>query len=208
MFQKIEVIDNFLTDEDFQELSAIKLEDVKNNEKKVYHNRIFKNGTIESSCIENNTIKRLNDNYHSMAIEILKKYAPQKVELYQYSDFHIVIAGSNFSFPIHSDTPNKLLSGVVYLVPEKNMGTTLYSVDKKKSKNIEWKQNRALFFSRTENTPHSYKSDSISNRITLIYNLMTVDIKSVCKAEKTFYPYIYIKLKINKFLLKYFNLNI
>ena len=132
----------------------------------------------------------------------------QKVELYQYSDFHIVIAGPDYSFPIHSDKPNKLLSGVVYLAPEKNLGTILYSYNKKESKNIEWKQNRALFFSRTENTPHSYKSDSISNRITLIYNLMTVDIKGVCKAEKTFYPYIYFKLKINRYLLKYFNLNI
>ena len=208
MLDKIEVIDNFLTEEDFKELSTLKLKSVNNFEKKVYHNRIFKDGSIESSCVENKTIRRLHNNYHSIAIKILEKYAPQKVELYQYSDFHIVVAGANYSFPIHSDTPNKLLSGVVYLVPEKNFGTTLYSANKKKIKNIEWKQNRALFFSRTENTPHSYKSDSISNRITLIYNLMTVDIKSVCKAEKTFYPYIYIKLKINKFLLKYFNLNI
>ena len=207
MFHKAEVIDNFLTVEDFKELSGLKLENVNQDEKKVYHNRIFKDGTIESSCMENKTIKRLHSNYHSIAIKILKKYAPLKAELYQYSDFHIVIAGSHFSFPIHTDTPNKLLSGVVYLTPEKNFGTTLYSVDKKKSKNIEWKQNRALFFSRTENTPHSYKSDSISNRITLIYNLMTVDIKSVCRVEKTFFPFFYLKQKINKYLLKYFNIN-
>ena len=208
MFSKIEVIDNFLTEEDFKELSTLKLDDVRNKEKKVYHNRIYKDGTIKSECIENKTIKRLHSNYHSIAIKILKKYMPQKVGLYQYSDFHIVIAGPDYSFPIHSDTPNKLLSGVVYLAPEKNLGTILYSYNKKESKNIKWKQNRALFFSRTENTPHSYKSDSISNRITLIYNLMTVDRKGVCKAEKTFYPYIYFKLKINRYLLKYFNLNI
>ena len=208
MFHKAKVIDDFLTEIDFKELSSLTLKDVKNKEKKVYHNRIYKDGTIESSCIKNETIKRLHSNYHSLAIKILKEYSPQKIELYQYSDFHIVIAGSDFSFPIHSDTPNKLLSGVVYLAPKENMGTTLYSTDKKKSKIIEWKQNRALFFSRTDNTPHSYKSDSISNRITLIYNLMTVDIKSVCKVEKTFYPYVYLKLKINKYLLKFFNLNI
>tara|TARA_B110000503_G_scaffold101161_1_gene151192 strand:+ start:201 stop:827 length:627 start_codon:yes stop_codon:yes gene_type:complete len=208
VFDKTEVIDNFLTEEDFKELSTLKLDDVRDKEKRVYHNRIYKDGKIESSCIESKTIKRLHSNYHSIAIKILKKYAPQKVELYQYSDFHIVIAGSNYSFPIHSDTPNKLLSGVVYLAPEKNFGTILYSPNKKESKNIEWKENRALFFSRTENTPHSYKSDSISDRITLIYNLMTVDIKSVCKVEKTFYPYVYLKLKMNKYLLKYFNLSI
>ena len=208
MFDKIDVIDNFLTQQDFNELCSINLKNVNNDEKKVYHNRIYKDGTVESGCIKDESIKRLHKNYHLIAIKILTKLAPQKVELYHYSDFHIVKAGSNFSFPIHSDTHNKLLSGVVYLVPENNMGTTLYSADKKKSKIIEWKQNRALFFSRTDNTPHSYSSDSISDRITLIYNLMTLDIKGVCKAEKTFYPYVYFKLKLNKYLLKYFNLNI
>jgi len=199
VFHKAKIIDNFLKKEDFKELSTLKLKNVHNKEKKVYHNRIYKDGTIESSCIKNETIKRLHSNYHSVAIKILEEYAPKKIKLYQYSDFHIVIAGSDFSFPVHSDTPNKLLSGVVYLAPEKNMGTTLYSADKKKSKIIEWKKNRALFFSRTDNTPHSYKSDSISNRITLIYNLMTVDIKSVCRVENTFYPYVYFRLKINKY---------
>ena len=35
---------------------------------------------------------------------------------------------------------------------------------------------------------------------------MTLDIKGVCKAEKTFYPYVYFKSKLNKYLYKYFNL--
>ena len=73
---------------------------------------------------------------------------------------------------------------------------------KKKVKNIEWKQNRGLFFSRTEKTYHSYKSNGLSNRITLIYNLMTTDIKGVCKAEKTFFPYVLLKNKLNKIFLK------
>ena len=73
---------------------------------------------------------------------------------------------------------------------------------KKKIKNIEWKQNRGLFFSRTGDTYHSYKSNGLSNRITLIYNLMTTDIKGVCSAEKTFYPYILLKNKLNKIFLK------
>ena len=82
----------------------------------------------------------------------LKKYSSNKVDLYDYSEFHIVEIGKNFSFPIHRDTPNKLLSGVIYLSPEKNNGTFLFS-DKKgnNAKEIKWKQNRALFFSRSEN---------------------------------------------------------
>ena len=208
MFYRYEVIDNFLLENDFNELSLIDLKKVQNKEKKVYHNRIFKDGTIESSCIKKETIIRLHDNYHSKAINLLKKFAPEKVDLYEYSDFHIVISGKDHSFPIHSDTPNKLLSGVIYLSPEINLGTTLYSFDRKENLNIEWKKNRALFFSRTENTPHSYRSDGISNRVTLIYNLMTTDIKGVCKIERKFYPFVLFKEKLNKYILKYFDLNL
>ena len=38
MFNKIDIIDNFLTEQDFKELISIKLKNVNNNEKKVYHN--------------------------------------------------------------------------------------------------------------------------------------------------------------------------
>ena len=59
----------------------------------------------------------------------------------------IIKSGKNYKFPIHDDTPNKLLSGVIYLYPEKNTGTLFYS-DKKGSEKeiIDWKPNRAVFF--------------------------------------------------------------
>ena len=61
---------------------------------------------------------------------------------------HIIETGANYVFPIHDDTPNKLLSGVVYLKPENNSGTIFYK-DKKDTSNkeiVEWKPNRAVFF--------------------------------------------------------------
>ncbi len=184
MFFKHKIIENFLNEQDFNELNSLKLSDVKDNENKVYHNRIFKDGNIESSCISNETIKRLHNNYHSKAINLLKIYAPDKENLYEYSDFHIVTAGKDHSFPIHTDTLNKLLSGVIYLSPDINNGTILYNMDKKHKLNVEWKKNRALFFSRSDKTLHSYRSDGKSKRVTLIYNLMTNNIKGVCKLEK------------------------
>ena len=45
--------------------------------------------------------------------------SPKKSKLYDYSVFNIVETGSHYSFPIHDDTPNKLLSGVIYLSPKK-----------------------------------------------------------------------------------------
>ena len=52
--------------------------------------------------------------------------------MYDYSEFQIVETGANFVFPIHDDTPNKLLSGVVYLKPEYNSGTIFYENKKRK----------------------------------------------------------------------------
>ena len=202
MLDKIKIIENFLTEQDFQEIISIKLDEVKDKEKKVYHNKIFKNGAIEPSCLNKETIQRLNDNYHSTAFQILKECSPEKSELYEYSEFHIVIAGKDYAYPIHTDSHNKLLSGVIYLAPKENYGTSLYSPNKKNVKNIERKQNRGLFFSRTGDTYHSYKSNGLSNRITLIYNLMTTDIKGVCKIEKSFYPYVLLKNLLGKFLFK------
>ena len=120
----------------------------------VYHNKIDKSGKIEvAECIEENLLKRLFQNYHEKALDILNELYPEKVNLYDYSEFHIIETGSNYKFPIHDDTPNKLLSGVIYLKPEKNTGTLFYKNKKgDDKKEIEWKQNRGVFFSRSEKT--------------------------------------------------------
>ena len=111
---------------------------------------------------------------------------------------------------IHSDTPNKLLSCVVYLDPLENNGTFLYA-DKKGNgkKEIKWKKNRALFFSRKENDSwHSYEGNRNSLRIVLVYNLMTTRIKQVYKIEnKSFYLGI-LKAKLNPYIYKYLNFTI
>ena len=51
---------------------------------------------------------------------------PEKLSLYEYSEFHIIETGADYKYPIHDDTPNKLLSGVVYLKPSVNSGTSFY----------------------------------------------------------------------------------
>ena len=54
--------------------------------------------------------------------------ALKKVNLYDYSEFHIVESGSKYKFPIHDDIPAKILSGVIYLEPENNKGTCFFLI--------------------------------------------------------------------------------
>lgn len=204
----MKIIDNFLNKEDFNEISLLKLSSVNKFEIKVYHNKITKNNIVSADCLSDLTVRRLQKNYHEKAINLLKQFYPEKVDLYDYSEFHIIITGANYKFPIHDDTPSKLLSGVVYINPEKNKGTMFF--DNKKGdgkKYVEWKRNRAVFFARKERkTWHSYEGDGKSNRIALVYNLMTNKIKKVCEIEKKNYLISNLRYKINPYLYKYFKI--
>ena len=202
---KTKVIDNFLKKEDFDDLCGLNLEHNFEDEFKVYHNKI-NNNQIINSTIDNDLLRKIHDNYFSKAMDILKEICPEKMSLYDYSDFTIIITKKDSKFPIHDDTPNKLLSGVIYLYPEKNSGTIFYNDKKGSDKTtIEWKPNRAVFFSRKEKeTWHSYEGDGINQRVALVYNLMTNKIKEVYKIENRNYLIGNFRFKINPYLFKYF----
>ena len=206
---EIKVIDNFLDKDDFNELCNIKIDYNFKNKFKVYHNEINDDQIICSS-INENLLKKIHKKYFSKAMKILEEVSPKKMDLYDYSDFTIIVTKKNSKFPIHDDTPNKLLSGVIYLSPEKNSGTSFYG-DKKGSekKTIEWKPNRAVFFSRKEReTWHSYEGDGLKDRIALVYNLMTKRIKEVYRIENKNYLFGNFRFKINPYLFKFLNKSI
>lgn len=201
------IFDDFLNNRDLEFLRKMSLKKVSKNDIKVYHNTIDKFKNVKNSCIEKEKLIDLQNTYHNKAIEILKELNPKKVNLYDYSEFHIVESGSKYKFPIHDDIPAKILSGVIYLEPENNKGTCFYETkDGRGIKEVKWKKNRAVFFSRTERTTwHSFEADGKSNRIVLVYNLMTKDIKSVYKLEKKNYFFGLLRSKINPYLHRYFN---
>tara|TARA_B100000029_G_C17343251_1_gene876103 strand:+ start:56 stop:682 length:627 start_codon:yes stop_codon:yes gene_type:complete len=204
----IKIIDNFLNDEDFKEIASLKLSKVGEYDIKVYHNNINKENIVNTDCLSELTVKRFQKNYHNKAMNLLRELYPEKVDLYDFSEFHVVETGAKYKFPIHDDTPSKLLSGVIYINPEKNKGTIFY--DNKKGdgkKSIEWKQNTAVFFARKEReTWHSYEGDGKSNRIALVYNLMTNKIKKVYQIEKKNYLFSILRYKINPYLYRYFKI--
>lgn len=204
---KLKTIDNFLTTEDLDYLCNIELESLKKDKIKVYHNTINKVGDTNSSCINDDKIKEFQKKYHQKALDILETLYPEKVKLYDYSEFHVVKSGYEYKFPIHDDIPAKLLSGVIYLYPNENKGTVFYQNKKGDGKNeIKWKTNRAVFFSRTEReTWHSFESDGKNDRLVLVYNLMTKDIKSVYKIENKSFIFGKIRSIINPYLHRYFN---
>ena len=203
---KIKIIDNFLAAEDFKKVSKVHLEKIGNKDIKVYHNSIVNNKVINSECINSDFLINLNKKYHSKALNILNELNKDKVKLYDYSEFHIIETGADCSFPIHDDTPNKLLSGVIYLRPENNTGTIIYQNKKGDHPyEIPWKENRALFFSRTEkNSWHNYKGDGKNNRVVLVYNLMTTNTKAICKIEKVNYNFIKLREFINPYFYRIF----
>ena len=202
----LKIIRNFFDKEDLDYISSIKLsKKVEDKQSIIYHNKITKEGKIESELLDHKFLKSLQNKYHPIAIKLLKELCPQKVDLYEYSDFSIIKTGKNSTFPIHDDTPNKLLSGVIYLYPNKNTGTIFYSDKKGKlPKIINWKQNTGVFFSRIERTSwHSYQGDGKSDRVALVYNLMTTKIKEVYRIEKKNYFYGLLRWKLNPHLYNY-----
>ena len=205
---KIKIFDDFLEAEDLKELSVYAKNLNNNRDIHVFHNEIDLNNKILNASIDKGLLIRLNKKYLEKGINILKELNEEKVNLIDYSDFTIVKTKKNKKFPIHDDTFNKLLSGVVYLYPENNIGTIFYNTKNGKDKNIiEWKINRAVFFSRIEReTWHSYEADSTNDRITLIFNLMTKEknLKKVLDIEKKNFFFGKLRYKINPYLHRYF----
>jgi len=206
---KIEVINNFFDLEDFEKLNTLHLEDVQENSLKIFHNKINNNNVIMESCIDNDLLLKLYKKYNSRVLSILKSLNLSKSKIVDYTDITIIKTGKNYKFPIHDDTPDKLLSGVIYLNPSKNTGTIFYKNKRGKDKKIiEWKQNRGVFFSRIEReTWHSYQGNGIENRTALIYNLMTNDIKKVFELEKKNYLFGLLRWKLNPYLYHYLKIN-
>ena len=205
---KTKIIDNFLKQEDFNEMQKINLNEPDKDKMKVYHNKITNDHKVSSECMSEEFLIRLQKNYHDIAIDILKELCPEKEKLYDHSEFHIILTGKDYKFPIHDDTPNKLLSGVVYINPKNNSRTIFYD-DKNgtNEKKIDWKKNRAVFFSRKEReTWHSFQGDGKSTRIALVYNLMTNNIKEVCKIEKKNFLFSNFRFKLNPYLYRYFKI--
>jgi hypothetical protein len=209
---KVKVLDNFLNEKDFAELSNYAKNLASSKKIDIFHNEIDRNNKVIKSTINEEFLTRINNNYLPIASNILKDLNNEKLNLFSYSDFTIVKTNKNSKFPIHDDAPNKLLSGVIFLYPQDNKGTIFYNNKSGEGKTeIDWKINRAVFFSRKEReTWHSYEGDKKNDRIALVYNLMTYrkNIREICRIEKKNYIFCMIRYLINPYLLRFLKVTI
>ena len=153
---KYVIIDNFFDEKLFTTFKNYKIPitdtvDVEN----ITH--IFKNFLSYYDNILNNVFTLLN---------------PNKKSLITTSKLESVCTGPNMYYPLHTDIPQKLLSVVIYVKPQINTGTFLFSDNKANNKKeIKWIPNRAFIFSRNENTWHNYCGDGKNIRHVLSYTL-------------------------------------
>ena len=206
MSLKIEIIDDFLDKGDLNYLQNLQLKNTPDRRMNVYVKKIDAGNKISGTGINDDAALKFQKNYHDKAMALLKKLNPEKADIYEYSEFGITDTGTNYNFPIHNDTPNKLLSGVIFLSPEKSEGTKFYKNKKGDGENsIEWKVNRGVFFSRLENHSwHSFNNGENGVRRVLIYNLMTYDVKRVCEIEKVNPLFVKFKHLVNPYLYRFF----
>lgn len=82
------------------------------------------------------------------------------------------ISGGNFKYPIHSESSHKTMTIVIYLTPEEEGGTLLYTGPEEKDlyKETEWKPNRGLLIATNglnDLTWHAWKNKTGKPRVTL-----------------------------------------
>lgn len=185
MWPQYKIVDNILKSEHFDLIKNINFE-TKENEWEIYKHQIFLDDTVKISYksssdntqqsdvfpLSHETILEIYRVYNPIMLNYLKELAKEKISQYKFTELNVVSNGKDYKFPIHNDSKDKLLSVVIYISPEINQGTFLYNdMNGSDMKMIEWIPNRAFIFSRTQNTWHSYKSDGLNKRLTLVYNL-------------------------------------
>ena len=139
--------------------------------------------------------------YENKMINYLNELNPKKNALYDYAEISITISGKNFNYPIHNDSLTKILSGVIYLWPEINIGTIIYDDNKKNPKEIKWKVNRAFGCSRKDKASwRSDGSDGVTNRCAAIFTVRTKQLHRALIVDRGFI--IFLMKKIRSFFIK------
>ena len=108
--------------------------------------------------------------YTPICMKYLDQLAPHKMMLFDRFSTKLQATGGDeekSSHSLHTDPEDKLLTIVVYVYPEHHVGTSIGT--RESTSPVEWKQNRALIFTREDYTWHNYPTLGHGPRVT--YNV-------------------------------------
>lgn len=169
------IFDNFLSQNIFRELSKIPYDHLKADDRvQGERNEYWSNGRTVCRSFSQELVQDIHAETHEPLMNVVRELAPNKVDRWWYTRMFMQQIGKDFSFNIHDERIEKILTAVVYLAPEVNRGTLVYT-DRQGSdkKEIPWVPNRAFVYVPKKGvTWHSFEGDGISNRSTLIINFI------------------------------------
>jgi len=154
------VIENFYTDEVFAKIKSATKRFLKANVDTSIRKQEFPfaDDPILQECINS---RPLDTSY----LDILKDHRPYD-DLKLFWEVNFLLGPHRY--PIHDEASRKVLSCVVYVEPEENNGTYLYTADKTYAKQVEWKPNTAFIFAAIDGvTWHDYDCPKGKLRITI-----------------------------------------
>jgi len=187
---KYKIVDNFLKPEDLEYLQA-KLPTLK--PKPDIPTSFYSKKSLgpDQNTIDSDKLLQLEEHYVPHAMEILRELAPRKINLVDDVAFNLQSTPPHYTYPIHLDSNQKVLSGVVYLQPTESTGTFLHKNSRDiKGEEVPWKVNRAFFFSRNPvDSWHSYKGDEVGVRWVLVFNLLTSKLRKHEIKDRGFLKY-------------------
>lgn len=150
-----EVIDDYLDKETFNKLNN-EIKDVIPEDGKIYRKWLDYDPTPQIETL-------------------VKKYAVRRYYGPYKKFIHFAVTPAEFVHPEHDEAEFKIMSAIVYLSPEKNIGTTLVDYTRPpypEKITVDWKPNRLMnFCGLTQRTWHYYESTDV--RYT--YNYFLVD---------------------------------
>ncbi len=126
---------------------------------------------VEEETIE--SIVKVTDEILNNIDKILDQFTePNKSNQGYYAIPKFGVSGKDFQYPIHTESSHKSLLIVIYLEPDLEYGTRLYSGPKEENfvKEIEWKPNRAFMIcpnGKNDTTWHTWKNTTSESRVTL-----------------------------------------
>lgn len=159
-----EIIDEFYDEALFLRMKQEIIDYVKANSKLISGINIINeirelNLPLTKACIDSRPI---NEEWLKTFSEY-REYESLKVE-----NQIIICIGEQAEYRIHDERPEKILSAVLYITPDRSTGTLIYDQNKVFVKEVEWKPNTALIFPGiTDKTWHNYKAGFSKIRITL-----------------------------------------